>query len=335
MRNKVIIVNFGGPRHVDEVPVFLKTLLTDHDVIRTPLPDWIQDILFRYIAKKRSPKIAEDYMHIGGCSPIFADTEWLASSLKNQGYDVLTFHRYLPMTHEKFLEDAHEFIAEGTVVFPLFPQFSYATTGSIARWMKKHLCARKSRMLSWVKSYSEEDGFILPFANLIKEFMKEKGLEEKDSLLFFSPHGLPASYVFEGDIYKKECERSCRKILQHFPSAGYVMGYQSQFGKGEWIKPYTNELADRMKYWNFDFSNVIFIPLSFTSDHIETLFEVEQQYVASVQNAGFKAFRCPALNRRDDWLQGVSDLIQKSDLVSTDMLIRNRLEGCACKGRVT
>lgn len=335
MRKKVLLVNFGGPRSCDEVHPFLKELLTDHDVIRTPIPQPFQDLLFKYIAKKRSKKIAEDYHIIGGKSPIFEDTEWMASALRDEGFDVLTFHRYLPMTHGDFLEKASEFITDDVVVFPLFPQFSYSTTGSIARWMQKNLCRRKAKRLSWVKSYSEDDGFIASYVNTIKQYMQSQELIEEESLLFFSPHGLPVSYVFEGDPYMVECQRSYHKIIKAFPRAGCIMGFQSQFGKAEWIKPYTNELSDTIAEWNVDYKNVVFIPLSFTSDHIETLFEVQYQYLPAVKDAGFNAYRCPALNRREDWVKAVASVIRNSDLTTTEMLIRDATTTCACGGSIT
>jgi len=334
VRKKVLLVNFGGPRSLDEVPAFLKELLTDGDVIRTPIPKFLQDILFRRIAKTRSKKIAEDYAEIGGKSPIYEDTEWIASALQKMGYETLTFHRYLPSTHCEFLQDARKFICEDTVVFPLFPQFSYATTGSIARWMQKHLCRRNSRKLRWVKSYSGHRAFIDCFVNLIRECMQEKAIEEKQTLLFFSPHGLPASYVFQGDPYKRECEESYRRIVKAFPHAGSIVGFQSQFGRSEWVRPYTNELADSIADWNKDYSNVVFVPLSFTSDHIETLFEVEKLYLPPVKEAGFNAYRCPAFNRREDWVKAIDQIIQETDLVSTQMLIRPESENCPCRGKL-
>jgi protoporphyrin/coproporphyrin ferrochelatase len=331
MRKKILLINFGGPRNVEEVAPFLKELLTDGDVIRTPLPNFIQKFLFKQIARRRSKKIAEDYQEIGGKSPIFEDTEWVAGALTERGYDVLVFHRYLPATHADFLEKAHEFITEDTVVFPLFPQFSYATTGSIARWMDEHLCRRKSRILGWVKSYSEHKAFIKCFVRSINDLIQENGLAQKETLLFFSPHGLPVSYVFEGDVYKRECEKSYTRIMESFQELGSVIGYQSQFGRSEWIRPYTSELADSIKDWNKDFTNVVFIPLSFTSDHIETLFEVEQQYMKPVREAGFHAFRCPAFNRRADWVDAIEEIVKDADLTSTQMLIRGKGDNCGCK----
>lgn len=324
MRKRVLLVNFGGPRNLPEVHPFLKELLTDGDVIRTPLPKCLQDLLFKRVAKKRSVKVAEDYEQIGGKSPIYEDTEWLSEQLRQQGFKTLTFHRYLPNTHKEFLEEAEGFLTGETIVFPLFPQFSYSTTGSVARWMQKHLPKENSKHLCWVKSYHEHSAFIQCFVDSITECFKEKNLNEKTTLLFFSPHGLPLSYVKKGDDYQKECERSYKLILESFPQAGSVIGYQSQFGKSEWIRPYTNELSDTIGEWNKLYPNVVFVPLSFTSDHIETLFEVEKQYVAAVNKAGFSAFRCPAFNRREDWIKAIQRIIKEAKVFRTEDLIRKR-----------
>ena len=333
MRQKVLLVNFGGPRTTAEVPEFLNALLTDDDVIRTPLPTFMQKALFKRIAKKRAPRIAHDYELIGGGSPIFADTEWLSCKLQERGYKTLTYHRYLPATHEEFLDKAQEFIDDDVIVFPLFPQFSYATTGSIARFMENRLCRRLVAKLSWVKSYSEHPAFIHSYVATIKECLIQHHLDVSDCLLFFSPHGLPASYVFDGDPYKKECEKSYRRILQSFPEAKAVIAYQSQFGRAEWIRPYTSELVESIRGWRQEYSHVVFIPLSFTSDHIETLFEVEKQYLPVVEEQGLKGIRCPALNRRSDWLDAVDKIIQEAETVTTAMLIRPKNTPCPCRGK--
>jgi len=77
----LLVVNFGGPRNLEEVPDFLEALLTDKDVIRTPLPSFLQDLFFKRIARKRSLKVSRDYEEIGGKSPIFEDTEWVSETL--------------------------------------------------------------------------------------------------------------------------------------------------------------------------------------------------------------------------------------------------------------
>ena len=126
----VILANFGGPRELNEIQEFLTSLLNDRDVIRTPLPNTLNRWLFTWIAKRRSKKIAKDYASIGGRSPIYFDTETLAEKLREKiGREIITFHRYLPKTHAPFLQQVSASKASRFIVFPLFPQFTYATTG--------------------------------------------------------------------------------------------------------------------------------------------------------------------------------------------------------------
>lgn len=134
MSNTYLIINFGGPRNLKEVEGFLKELLTDQEVIRTPFPSFIHRLLFTRIAKKRALKVIPEYEKIGGRSPIYEDTEKMAATLqKYVKAPVLTFHRYLPETHACFLSAIKQIPKDHQIrVFPMFPQFSYATTGSIA-----------------------------------------------------------------------------------------------------------------------------------------------------------------------------------------------------------
>ena len=135
----ILLVNFGGPRSLDEISPFLTALLTDRDVIDSKLPNFLHHLLFSRIAKKRAIQVKEDYAKIGGRSPIFEDTEKLAELLATStGQPIFTFHRYLPSTHAASVTSIEA--SKGPIkVFPLFPQFSYATTGSIARWFSHHL----------------------------------------------------------------------------------------------------------------------------------------------------------------------------------------------------
>ena len=136
----VLLVNFGGPRHLNEVPVFLQTLLRDRELIRTWFPTVIHNWIFDRVARKRAPKTQKDYALIGGRSPIYFDTEIIAQHLaQTLGCTVTTFHRYLPSTHGISLNQIANSSSEEILVLPLFPQFCYATTGSIARFFSDHL----------------------------------------------------------------------------------------------------------------------------------------------------------------------------------------------------
>jgi protoporphyrin/coproporphyrin ferrochelatase len=318
-----LLVNFGGPRDLLEIRPFLKELLTDQEVIRTSYPPFFHKLLFSYVAKRRAKKIAPDYALIGGKSPIFEDTEAIAQSASAMlGRDVLTFHRYLPSTHHAFMQKMEGLEGDQIRVFPLFPQFSYATTGSIALWFKKNLSLKAQSKMSWVKSYAGHPSYIAAMEKCLRNFMNEKGVQPSDTMILCSAHGLPKSFISTGDIYEEECRLSFELLKSRFPGACFLLSFQSQFGKQEWIRPYTLEVCKNIQEWAQGCKNVIVVPLSFTSDHIETLYEIEELYLPLICKSGLNAFRCPALNRRLDWIEAIAELLQGSGGLANPMLIR-------------
>lgn len=322
-KKALLIVNFGGPRCIEEISPFLQELLTDKDVIRTRLPAFIQDFLFKRVARKRALSIAKDYELIGGKSPIFEDTEWISKTLEDKSsFPVLTFHRYLPATHGTFTQQIKSLSVDEIQVFPLFPQFSYATTGSIARWFATHLPSTLTAKMKWIQSYASHPHFIRAFESCIREYLQDIGLVESQVTLLFSAHGLPKSFIEEGDIYVQECEASFKLLSERFPKAKSILAYQSQFGKAEWVGPSTLSVCENISSWVSSKTQVVVVPLSFTSDHIETLFEIEEQYLPVIREKGFLAHRCPALNRRTDWIGAVQKILETEDLQENAGLIR-------------
>ena len=309
-----LLVNFGGPRNLDEIRPFLTELLQDQDVVRTRFPGWLHRRIFARAAKRRAEQVREDYEAIGGKSPIYADTELLAQKLSEKlKAPVLTFHRYLPSTHAESLQAIERCSSSEIRVIPCFPQFCYATTGSIARFFLNNLSASALHKLRWVHSYATHPAYIHAFQQRIREMLSSDHV-----LLLFSAHGIPEAFVSTGDIYATECEQSFRAIAAGFPLAESRLCYQSKFGKGEWLKPYTNELCETLGSGN----PVVVVPLSFTSDHMETLFEIEELYLPKIRAGGRNATRCPALNLEPYWVEALAHIAESSPLTHTQMLVR-------------
>lgn len=319
-----LIVNFGGPRDLGEVEEFLIALLTDQEVIQSSLPPFLHQLIFRRVAKKRAKRVVHDYASIGGRSPIFEDTEALAQSLREVlDGQVLTFHRYLPKTHPGFLEQMEQLAGCDAIrVFPLFPQFSYTTTGSAALWFQKHLSQKVINRMHWIKSYPDDPHYLNAFKGTIADCIAEHGFKEEETILLFSAHGLPQRYVCNGDVYERECRLSAKKLGEQFPKALSYLCYQSQFGKELWLKPSTIDTCNESDQWKGHYRNVIAIPLSFTSDHIETLHEVEREYLPVLREKGFNAVRCPALNLRQDWIDAVAQMLTHEHGLGNAMLVR-------------
>ncbi len=318
-----LVVNFGGPRNLGEIEPFLSALLTDRDVVRTKLPKTLHNILFRRIAKKRTGKVSESYKSIGGGSPIYGDTEYVADQLRSRlKGPVLTFHRYLPATHDETLRHLEALEVDEIVIFPMFPQFTYATTGSIARLFQDRLSKNTLQKMKWVKSYPSHPAFVEVTQRAIREYLVEQNLSEEEVLLFFSAHGVPQTFIDEGDLYAYECRLSYERVLAGFPRSRGLLAFQSKFGPGEWLKPYTQDVCERIESYAKGLERVLFIPISFTSDHIETLFEIEQEYVPIIREQGLYPYRLPALNRRDDWIEAIVAILKDFTPVSTEMLVR-------------
>lgn len=323
-KDPLLIVNFGGPRSLEEVPSFLHALLCDKDVIHTRLPQCLHTFLFGRIAKKRAAQVQEDYQMIGGGSPIFYDTEWITAQISTvMQRPALAFHRYIQQTHAEFLEKMAAWEGKDITVFPLFPQCSYTTTGSIARFLQKHVPSSIVKRMHWIKSYPKHPAYIEAMVSCIRAHIQQQGWEEEEVLLFCSAHGLPISYIEEGDPYQKECEETFRALQEHFPKADALLAYQSQFGKGKWLLPSTKTLCENPYAWIGHKKRILFVPVSFTSDHIETLFEIEEQYVHPLRALGLSAMRCSALNRDPLWLKAIIQMIGEIPKVSTSVLVRS------------
>jgi len=321
----MLLVNFGGPRDLAEVEPFLIELLTDPDLIRTNWPRFFHRWFFTRIARKRAVKIKPDYALIGGASPIYFDTEEIAKRLEGKtGRPVIVFHRYLPETHQASLQKIEACGEETMLVLPLFPQFSFVTTGSIARFFAERLSKRAVESLQWIRSYPTHPAFVRCYQTRIAECLREHNIDEEKVVLLFSCHGLPKSYIDKGDVYESECQASFEAVAKGFPRALSRLSYQSKFGKGEWLRPYTDEVCQSILSWNEKRENVVVVPLSFTSDHIETLYEIEYLYISVLREKGVSAWRCPALNLEPQWIDALAEIAKVPVLNTNGTLIREK-----------
>ncbi len=329
-----LLVNFGGPRSLEEVFPFLRTLLCDQEVIRSGLPGWMHRWLFSRIAKKRSLKVTKDYASIGGKSPLYEDTEWLCTQLSERWRcPVWAFHRYLPSTHAALFARLESIRCGEIRLLPMFPQFSYATTGSAATYFSSKLPSTTLRRFRWVKSYPTYPNYIDVWERSIRDLLATHHIQEEELFLLCSAHGLPLEFIQSGDPYHLECSATYRALLSKFPKAQGVLSFQSQFGPAEWTRPYTRDLASSLGHQLPQHMKVIVVPISFTSDHLETLFEIEEEYLPPLRAHNIQAYRLPAFNRHPDWVTVLHELGKQEDLcVPHAMLVRHK--GAYRDGRI-
>ncbi|PNW81027.1 hypothetical protein CHLRE_07g339750v5 [Chlamydomonas reinhardtii] len=321
----VLLLNLGGPEKLDDVKPFLYNLFADPEIIRLPAAaQFLQPLLATIISTLRAPKSAEGYEAIGGGSPLRRITdeqaEALAESLRAKGQPA---NVYVGMRYwHPYTEEALEHIkADGVtrlVILPLYPQFSISTSGSSLRLLEslfKSDIALKSLRHTVIPSWYQRRGYVSAMADLIVEELK-KFRDVPSVELFFSAHGVPKSYVEEaGDPYKEEMEECVRLITDEVKRRGFAnthtLAYQSRVGPAEWLKPYTDESIKELGKRGV--KSLLAVPISFVSEHIETLEEIDMEYRELAEESGIRNWgRVPALNTNAAFIDDLADAVMEA-----------------------
>jgi ferrochelatase len=309
MRTAVVLFNLGGPDSLAAVKPFLRNLFSDPAIIA--LPTLFRLPLASFIASRRNAKAQKIYAQIGGASPILGQTEMQASSLeealtKGGGeWRCFVCMRYWhPMT-EDVVEQVRAFKPERLVLLPLYPQFSTTTTGSsFTAW--DTAVGRLNVATKRIKSYPTEAGFIAASVDLVKQGLAEAG--EQPVRVLFSAHGLPEKIIKAGDPYQREVEQTAAAIMQALPGIDWSVCYQSRVGPLKWIGPPTEKEIERAGH---DGKAIVLYPLSFVSEHSETLVELDIDYRALATESGVPAYvRVPTVGTHPTFIEGLSRLVR-------------------------
>ncbi|RUR73963.1 ferrochelatase [Chlorogloeopsis fritschii PCC 9212] len=313
----VLLLNLGGPEKLEDVGPFLYNLFSDPEIIRLPFP-WLQKPLAWFIASRRTKKSQENYRKIGGGSPLRRITEAQGAALKEQLHalgqeaNIYIGMRYWHPYTEEAIARLNQDGIEKLVILPLYPQFSISTSGSSFRLLEKiwQEDPRLQRIeYTVIPSWYKQPGYLQAMAALIAQELDQVPNPD-EAHVFFSAHGVPKSYVEEaGDPYQQEIEECTYLIMQTLnrPNA-HTLAYQSRVGPVEWLQPYTEdaipELAEK------GVKDLVVVPISFVSEHIETLEEIDLEYREIAEEAGIHNFRrVPALNTHPVFIKALADLV--------------------------
>ncbi|KAI9260179.1 ferrochelatase [Sporodiniella umbellata] len=301
----VVLTNMGGPKTLDDVQSFLFNLFSDRDLMQLPF----QKYAAKFISTRRTPQIKEQYDAIGGGSPILYWTrkqgEAMEKVLDEISPETAPHKHYIAFRYvEPFTKDVLEEMkadkVKRAILFSQYPQYSCSTTGSSINEMHRRLVElgmEDDIQWSLIDRWPTHPGFIKTTAHKIEQKMAEYTEEErKEAIIMFSAHSLPMSVVNRGDPYPAEVaatvDRVMNELEQRYP---YRLCWQSQVGPKAWLGPQTSEaikgFAKRGK------KNVVVVPIAFTSDHIETLFELDHEYAEEAKELGITGWkRVDALN---------------------------------------
>ena len=314
----ILLTNLGTPDEPTAPALrrYLAEFLSDPRVIETSKLIWwpvLHGIILRTRPRRSAAAYAKIWSEDG--SPLLAisrkqaaaSAEQLASSCRGPVRVELAM-RYGNPSIASALNRLRAANARRLLVFPLYPQYSAATTASTFDAVAAELTTwRWLPELRLINHYHDDPLYIEALVESIRQFWAEHDRPER---LLFSFHGLPRKYFLAGDPYHCECHKTARLVAEQLelPAAAWAVSFQSRFGPAEWLQPYTDKL---LREWGErGVKKVHVICPGFSADCLETLEEIRLQNRAFFQEAGGGEFHyIPALNDDPLHVQALTRLI--------------------------
>jgi protoporphyrin/coproporphyrin ferrochelatase len=318
----VVLLNLGGPESLPEVEPFLVRLFSDREIIELPLGAIAQPLFARLVARVRGPAVRANYARIGGGSPQIRLTRAQGDALEERlnretrgRFRVHLAFRYWGPSTEDALAALQEQGISRVVTLTLYPHYSRATTGSSENELRRVLARPRFRDASFavssVSSYATYPLYLEALADSVRRGLDAFPEDARSRVvLLFSAHALPQRFVDRGDPYVQEIEATRRGILARLRNGHrHVLGYQSRTGPVKWTGPGTDAVIDDLAREGT--REVLVVPLSFVSDHIETLYEVDLLFAERAQKAGITDYRrTETLNSHPLFIEALARLVE-------------------------
>ena len=316
-----MLFQLGGPDSLEAVEPFLYNLFCDPDIIDFPFARLAREPLARLVSSRRARRVQDHYAQIGGKSPIRELTELQASRLESELRNcieacVFVAMRYWhPLTEEAVEQVLREQIRT-LVLLPLYPQYSVVTTGSsLNEWQRKFPRGHPADVRI-VHDYHTHPMYIEALAERINEglsdFRKTNGSALRlppDVHLLFSAHGVPESVIKAGDPYQSQIEMTVRLVREKgaWPNPHSIC-YQSRSGPGRWLGPSLQETLQTLASRHIE--RVLVVPISFVSDHVETLYEINIEAREFAERLSIQQFHVTrGLNDSPTFIRALADLV--------------------------
>jgi ferrochelatase len=285
----ILLVNMGGPSAISEIPGYLKSIFSDPAIL--PLPGLLRIPLARFISHRRAPKVSEKYNMIGGASPLPGWTEKLANLFRKNSENphadmkvAYAFRYSSPTIEEAVIHLSGDKIDE-IVLLPLFPHRTGAMTGSIEKEATR-VCEKRKIILKSVPAWGNHQEIISIWSEYIKEEIEKITGE---CFVLFVAHGIPLRDVEKGDDYTDQVKETATALGEKLPGdVGWSLAFQSRVGPVKWTGPYLEDEITRISKLS---KNLILVPLSFVSDCLETLYDLDIVAMKMAKEAGFENVR--------------------------------------------
>lgn len=305
----VILLNMGGPEQQQDVRPFLYNLFSDRNIIKLG-PPFLQKPIAWYIARKRAPKSMATYAQLGGGSPLTAITrqqaEALEQALSTSGnFKVVTAMRYWQPRVDSAIKELLDCNVTEIIALPLYPHYSRATSGSSFLDLRNTLHTKNLDMpLREIASWPDQPRYISLLAENIQRGVE--GFAGQPVQIIYSAHSLPVSFIDDGDPYVDHLLRTIAAVEKCTGQAG-TLCYQSRSGPVQWLEPSTPDMLHKLAAEGC--KNILAVPISFVSDHVETLYEIDIMYRDLAHTLGMELHSTESFNTDPQFIRCLQELV--------------------------
>jgi ferrochelatase len=309
----LVLLNMGGPDSLRAVRPFLYNLFSDRDLIQLPAGPLLQKPFAFMISTLRAPKVRLNYASIGGKSPLL---EWTDKQAKGVARELegnvkpYVSMRYSKPRAEETLRKMKQDGIEQAVVLSMYPHYTSATTGSSVKDFEA-TAARIYPELKYsvISEWYDWPAYLDTLASRIREGLEKFHELVRDEVpILFSAHALPQKFIDDGDPYLDHVMCTVRGVMERFEERPWRLGFQSRTGPVQWMEPDTLDVLDQLG--KEQAPGALIVPISFVSDHIETLQEIDYEMRMHAESIGLPRFeRAPSLNDHQDFLQALAALV--------------------------
>lgn len=276
--------------NLDQVEPFLAALFGDRELIRLPCPAWLQPPFARLIARLRAPSAKGRYAEIGGGSPLLRESAFQASALRSalraagRTEPVKLCFRCASPRAGGLLKALKRDGIKRLIPVTLYPHDCRATTGSSLRELAVEAAKVGMELLPGVDHYATDPDYLDALEAPIRAALKDL----PHATVIFSAHSLPVRQIEAGDPYEREIHATRDALMARIGDipGGYLLAYQSRTGPVRWLEPPLKAVLETMGG-----KDVIVVPMSFVSEHIETLHELDIEYRHVADKAGIRSYR--------------------------------------------
>ncbi len=314
-KDLLYVMYMGGPDSVESIEPFLYNLFTDRDIIDFGIGEFPQKLLAKIISKKRSKKVAPEYEKMGGGSPQLPIMKSLLEKVARfyQEKKGISLDTTIGMCYyHPYIKDTVKFVQNGNYnkifVMTMYPQYSYTTSGAcFVRFYNAIRMNPPKSNFKVIPHWHLNNSYNQAIIDRINSAAEKLGASINECHILFSAHSLPYYTVEKGDLYTKHLNEQLDLILKDIKPKSYSLAFQSKAGRMKWLEPSTKDEIDRMIKENY--KNVIICPISFVSDHIETLIEIDEEYIGYAKRNGLNIVRTDSLNDSDDFALSIIDIM--------------------------